>query len=172
MSSSVSLLFTPLPWCFSPFPRGTSSLSVSHVYLAFDGLLHRFTLHSHPELLPCAAHEIGYGARTLSGPFSSRFSSPQVAADIPPPTQRGLHSGLLPFRSPLLRESSLISFPPVTDMLKFAGCSPSRQDGFRARRAPCVWRPFRVLPRPSSSWEPRDPPSKLLCCMYLLLYIA
>ena len=29
--------------------------------------------------------------------------------------------GLFPFRSPLLRESRLISFPPVTEMFHFAG---------------------------------------------------
>ena len=30
---------------------------------------------------------------------------------------------LLPLRSPLLRQSSLISFPPLSNMLKFSGCS-------------------------------------------------
>jgi hypothetical protein len=30
-------------------------------------------------------------------------------------------SGLVPFRSPLLRESLLVSFPPLNDMLKFRG---------------------------------------------------
>ena len=33
------------------------------------------------------------------------------------------HVGLFPVRSPLLGESSLISFPPLSDMLKFSGCS-------------------------------------------------
>jgi hypothetical protein len=31
--------------------------------------------------------------------------------------------GLIPVRSPLLRESLLVSFPPLTDMLKFSGYS-------------------------------------------------
>jgi hypothetical protein len=31
--------------------------------------------------------------------------------------------GLIPFRSPLLGESLLVSFPPLIDMLKFSGCS-------------------------------------------------
>ena len=31
--------------------------------------------------------------------------------------------GLVPFRSPLLRESLLVSIPPLIDMLKFSGCS-------------------------------------------------
>src|SRR3569833_4788237 len=30
-------------------------------------------------------------------------------------------TGLFPFRSPLLRESRLISFPPVTEMFQFTG---------------------------------------------------
>jgi hypothetical protein len=30
---------------------------------------------------------------------------------------------LLPLHSPLLRQSSLISFPPLSNMLKFSGCS-------------------------------------------------
>ena len=33
------------------------------------------------------------------------------------------HFELLPLRSPLLRQSLLVSFPPLTDMLKFGGCS-------------------------------------------------
>jgi hypothetical protein len=32
-----------------------------------------------------------------------------------------LQAGLIPFRSPLLRESLLVSFPPLIDMLKFSG---------------------------------------------------
>ena len=34
-------------------------------------------------------------------------------------------SGLLPFRSPLLRESRLISFPPGTEMFQFPGFASS-----------------------------------------------
>ena len=33
----------------------------------------------------------------------------------------GFGAGLLPFRSPLLRESWLVSFPPPINMLKFGG---------------------------------------------------
>lgn len=32
-----------------------------------------------------------------------------------------LRAGLIPFRSPLLRESHLVSFPPLINMLKFRG---------------------------------------------------
>src|SRR6188768_358911 len=33
-------------------------------------------------------------------------------------------TGLFPFRSPLLRESRLISIPPVTEMFQFTGFAP------------------------------------------------
>ena len=33
-------------------------------------------------------------------------------------------TGLVPFRSPLLRESRLISFPPATEMFQFTGFAP------------------------------------------------
>ncbi len=35
--------FTPLPGCFSPFPRGTRSLSVTIEYLALEGGPPRFS---------------------------------------------------------------------------------------------------------------------------------
>ena len=34
---------------------------------------------------------------------------------------KGFGAGLIPFHSPLLRESLLVSFPPLNDMLKFSG---------------------------------------------------
>ena len=33
----------------------------------------------------------------------------------------GFGAGLIPVHSPLLRESWLVSFPPLTNMLKFSG---------------------------------------------------
>ena len=36
---------------------------------------------------------------------------------------RGFDAWLFPVRSPLLRESRLVTFPPLNDMLKFGGCS-------------------------------------------------
>ncbi len=37
------------------------------------------------------------------------------------PRAGDFNAGLLPVQSPLLRQSQLISFPPLTDMLKFSG---------------------------------------------------
>jgi hypothetical protein len=41
-----------------------------------------------------------------------------------------LEFGLIPFRSPLLRESRLISFPPGTEMFQFPGLALFRVMGF------------------------------------------
>lgn len=38
-----------------------------------------------------------------------------------PACVRDFNAGLMPVQSPLLRQSQLISFPPLTDMLKFSG---------------------------------------------------
>ena len=89
-----------------------------------------------------------------------------------PPLQRPRASTqrrfrLFPFRSPLLRESRLLSFPPGTEMFQFPGCgligvwippmmtgvypcrvSPFGHPGIKGRlRLP---RAYRSLPRPSS----------------------
>jgi hypothetical protein len=44
----------------------------------------------------------------------------------PQPVLLPLEDGLFPLHSPLLRESQLVSFPPLTDMLKF-GAGVQRQ---------------------------------------------
>ena len=71
--------------------------------------------------------------------------------------------GLVPFRSPLLRESPLISFPPPTEMFQFGGSRLllSQDDRLSACQVPPFGNPrvlsclrlagaFRSLPRPSS----------------------
>jgi hypothetical protein len=74
-------------------------------------------------------------------------------------------TGLVPFRSPLLGESRLISFPPVTEMFQFTGFA-SHTYGFSVRYSRSCGFPhsdisgsksvcrlpeaFRRLPRPSS----------------------
>jgi hypothetical protein len=99
VSGTVSL---PSSGCFSPFPHGTGSLSVSKEYLAFGGgppifrqdftcpaLLDMSSKASCTGLSPCVAG--------LSRPFQSLFEDRLVRV-----------------RSPLLTESLLISFPPGT----------------------------------------------------------
>jgi hypothetical protein len=60
------------------------------------------------------------GRRIKTGPTTPRRQR------LPPITSSGF--GLIPFRSPLLRESRFLSFPPVTKMFQFTGLA-----------SPCLW---------------------------------
>ena len=118
VSGSISL---PLPGFFSPFPHGTSALSVAGEYLALDrgrpGFRRGFSCPAllryrimeawsfrlrgcHPLWPRCPARS----AMVMLSPLHG--SSP-----CGPTTPLRSRFGLLPFRSPLLRESLLISFP-------------------------------------------------------------
>ena len=112
------IYFTPLPGFFSPFPHGTGSLSVDDEYLALeDGppiFRQDFTC---PALLvsssvphPCFRVR---DYHPLWPPF------PEHSANTRAKTRR-----LLPFRSPLLWESRLISVPLVTEMFQFSRFAP------------------------------------------------
>ena len=73
---------------------------------------------------PRAHQDFAYGAFTLFGrPFQTVLLSLKVPHRSPT-TPEGISSrrfGLFPFRSPLLRESQLIYFPPGTEMFQFPG---------------------------------------------------
>ena len=106
-----------------------------------------------PALLKDLAAGVPYGAVTRSGP---PFQT------LPVPNSKT--TGLVRFRSPLLTESRLMSFPPATEMFQFAGFA-SRTYGF-SPGYPFGWvapfgdpgindrshlpRAFRSVPRPSS----------------------
>ena len=107
------IYFTPLPGFFSPFPHGTGSLSVDHEYLALeDGppmFRQDFTC---PALLvatlvPLSVFRIR-GYHPLWPDFPDR-SARQIAKSC----------RLIRFRSPLLSESRLMSFPRATEMFQF-----------------------------------------------------
>jgi hypothetical protein len=106
-----------------------------------------------PALLKDRDPGFPYGAVTRYGPPFQTLPVPKITA-----------TGLVRFRSPLLTESRLMSFPPATEMFQFAGfASPPYE--FR-RRYPLGWvapfgdpgindrshlpRAFRSVPRPSS----------------------
>ena len=86
----------------------------------------------------------------------------RVAGPTTPRAPRRPRFGLAPFRSPLLGESLLFSFPPTTGMFRFVGfASPQRGCRASARRVAPFGHPricgrsrlpvdFRGLPRPSS----------------------
>src|SRR5690606_13142100 len=79
-----------------------------------------------------------YGAFTLcGGPFQTlelrcRLVTPMCPALQPHPDESGWF-GLVRFRSPLLTESLLLSFPPGTAMCQFPGCATYAY-GFSVRR--------------------------------------
>src|SRR5215510_7404847 len=105
--------FTPLPGFFSPFPHGTSSLSVDYEYLALEDGPPIFGQDSTcpallvPRLVP-------------PPPFRVRGYHP-LWPDFPDRSAREMAKSrrLIRFRSPLLSESRLISAPLPTEMFQF-----------------------------------------------------
>ena len=110
--------------------------------------------------------------RAISGYYS--FAGEEVAGPLPYISReftRGIRFGLFPFRSLLLRESRLVSFPPPTKMLPFGGF-PLREgaytrkshSGILGSKAACASpRRYRGLPRPSSALKPSHPPDSVAC---------
>ena len=114
------------------FPHGTCSLSVSHQYLALDGIYHLFGLQSQANrLVEDRPHGLTRGTDGIVTLSDALFqgTSPRVAPGLasvdynPTAVAASLQSGLVPLHSPLLRESLLVSFPPLSYMLKFSGSS-------------------------------------------------
>ena len=101
--------------------------------------------------------------------FSSFGQSPSTTRMFNPS-----RFGLFPFRSPLLRESLLISLPPGTEMFQFPGLAPAlarRVTGLASGRVSPFGHPgitasvqlpqaYRSLPRPSS---PLDAKASTVC---------
>ena len=123
VSGTISLSFSE---CFSPFPHGTGTLSVSQEYLALPdgpgGFAQDFSC---PALL-----RIPLGWRLLrirnSHPLRSDFpdSSPHNChatawSYYPAHALPHIRFGLVPVRSPLLGESLLFSLPGGTKMFQF-----------------------------------------------------
>ena len=113
------IYFTPLPGFFSPFPHGTSSLSVDYEYLALeDGppfFRQGFTC---PALL--FARLVLYSAFPVRDYHPLWFIFPYDSDRRNIKTRR-----LFRFRSPLLSESRLMSVPQATEMFQFAWLAPN-----------------------------------------------
>ena len=125
----------------------------------------------------CSVDGFAYGAITLSCRTFQRvllsIDRPYGGPTTPAPPQR-YWFGLFPFRSPLLRESRLISLPPGTEMFQFSGFAsrlleiPCLQHGglphsdtcgsVRACQSPQIFAACRVLHRLR---EPRHSPCAL-----------
>ena len=100
VSGAVSL---PLSGCFSPFPHGTSSLSVSKEYLGLEGGPPIFRQDcTCPALLRSSSIQHAYGAITLVARLSRRFRL-RSKKHWPDPLSLATTHGV-----------SLISFPPGT----------------------------------------------------------
>ena len=157
VSGSISL---PCSGCFPPFPHGTGSLSVFRECLALRDGPRRFGQDSTcPALLRCHLRFIAVTRTGLSpstAALSKTFWFPDKSLLVV------LRFRLCPFRSPLLRVSTFLSFPPGTKMFQFPGfalphgstwSSTMWVAPFRdARIKTCLQfpEPFRSLPRLSS----------------------
>src|SRR5256885_4996328 len=139
------LFHDPSPGHFSPFPHGTGPLSVTREYLGLGGGPPRFTRDfSGPVLLgiPPGSHlSFTYGGVTRYADAFQTSSATQVISYFPPerqvwpggpaiPVKQRLPAitrdwfGLFPFRSPLLRESLLLSLPVGNEMFHFPTFPP------------------------------------------------
>ncbi len=143
VSGTVSL---PSSGCFSPFPHGTCSLSVTEEYLGLEGgpptFRQGFTC---PALLEDPKRTVPVrGYHPLWPAFPDRSGCSLQA------------TGLVRVRSPLLTESRLMSFPPATEMFQFAGFA-SHGYGFTMRYRPkAVGCPIRRFPDQSLLAAPRN----------------
>jgi hypothetical protein len=110
--------FTPLPGFFSPFPHGTCSLSVDYEYLALEDGPPIFRQdYTCPALL--------FSSLVLRRTFHIRGYHPLWPAFPHCSVKFNAKSRrLLPFRSPLLWESRLMSVPRATEMFQFARFAP------------------------------------------------
>ena len=107
------IYFTPLPGFFSPFPHGTCSLSVDDEYLALeDGPpIFRQDFSCPALLFVNLVPHVPFRIRDYH-PLWSAF--PDCFAK-----DRAITNRLFQFRSPLLSESRLMSFPRATEMFQF-----------------------------------------------------
>ena len=119
--------------CFSTFPHGTCLLSDSQRYLALDGVYHPLRAAFSNNPTPESALDTQLGAVEALHPLWDKprsgglkhLATRQRHSQTPHfpkcHATKGFGAGLFPFHSPLLRESLLVSFPPLNDMLKFSG---------------------------------------------------
>ena len=140
------LFHDPSPGCFSPFPHGTSPLSVTREYSGLGGGPPRFTRDStSPVLLgntprksrrfrvpDCHRLRPNFPDSSATSAIYNFLPSRQRRPGGPttPCAQRlpaitRARFSLIPFRSPLLRESRLLSLPAGTEMFHFPALPPS-----------------------------------------------
>ena len=167
------VLLTPLTGVLFTFPSRYLFTIGRHLVFSltpWSALIHtRFHVSGATLDTPKATLNFAYGTVTLYGrPFHAVWLSIMVSYRSPKPHQdKSQWFRLFPFRSPLLRESHSLSFPPLTEMFHFSG---SRSIGTiyssqstallmqwvspfgNLRFKDCLHLPeaYRSLPRPSS----------------------
>ena len=179
VSGSLSL---PCSGFFPPFPHGTGSLSVFRSCLALRDGPRRFgqdsscpaLLRWRPRRSPVTRTGLSPSADRLSRRF--RFlGARHLRPPTTPPAPRRRRFGLLPFRSPLLRDSIFLSSPAGTKMFQFPAFAPASQPVHGIRPcgfphsdshgslpvcgSPWIFAAYRVLPR---FRKPRHPPFALV----------
>lgn len=131
-SNNFTYFFTLFSKCFSSFHHCTCSLSVSRQYLALDGIYHplraAFPNNSTLRKRSIMGPEISLtGLSPSKAPCSNGLRNIWLQTTQPsnynswPQRDQDFKFELLPLHSPLLRQSLLVSFPPLIDMLKFSG---------------------------------------------------
>ena len=132
-SNNFTYSFTFFPKFFSSFPHGTCSLSVSRKYLALEG--HYLLISAAvPSNTTHGGGPLFEESRTARGCYPLRLAisttncTRLLAIDphkvtMRPPKAAAFHIELFPLHSPLLGESLLVSFPPLSNMFKFSGSS-------------------------------------------------
>ena len=132
-SNDFTYYFTFSSKFFSSFPHGTCSLSVFRKYLALEGYYLPISAAvpsntTHGLSLFKGAFRTGRGYYPLRRAISTTTCtrSPQrgpTQVTMQTPRASAFHIELIPLHSPLLGESLLVSFPPLSNMLKFSGSS-------------------------------------------------
>ncbi len=123
---AVSGLFHSHRWVLFAFPSRYCALSVIGSYLALEGGPPVFAPGSScPALLVSRppANPSSKGLSPARAPLSSGLQG--LIHRIMPAYPASPRFGLLPLRSPLLRESRLISSPPGNGMFRFPGFAPA-----------------------------------------------
>ena len=112
---------------FASFPHGTCTLSVSHQYLALDGIYHplRAAIPNNSTRRRSLDRPGGRESHPLGCPVPRDLARPVTRTTLDHNSAQSADSQreLVPLQSPLLRESWLVSFPPLNYMLKFSGSS-------------------------------------------------
>ena len=131
VSSRFQVLFHSPPGVLFTFPSRYYSLSVIWSYLALRDGPRAFRQDSScPDVLRIPLRSSTISPTGISPSSSSLSNAVRLSCQILltrsiPRRYYYLRFGLLRFRSPLLSESFLLSFPPGTKMFQFPGFPPS-----------------------------------------------